>query len=92
MGTDEKIEELKINGIKVDSYWTYKVVKDGNNLIFSFDTRPFVRKIRHHTSGDYYPYADINITSGDNLVVGPNQWLHGLVDGQWSHLTDADNR
>lgn len=89
---DELIDNLGTNGIEIQSYWNYDIEQDGENLIFSFRGRPFLRKIRHHSSSGYYPYIDMNLSRGNKIVIEPDQWLEGLVDGRWSFLTDADNR
>lgn len=86
------VETLDPKGLPAESYWSYEVRRDGENLIFSFDTYPLNRKLLHHTSKDYYPLAKLNISARDEVIIAPGQWLHGLVNGGWSYLSDADNR
>lgn len=72
--------------------WQYDVRDEGQDIIFSFSTPPNQRRIRHHTSPQYAPYADLDISIGNEIRVTPGQWLEGLINGQWSGLSDADNR
>lgn len=89
---EEIFDKLGSNGVAIETYWEYEIEPDGENLIFSFSSRPFFRKIRVHTSPNYYPYIDQNLTRGNKIIVAQGQWLEGFVDGRLSFLTDADNR
>ena len=84
--------KLGQHGVATEIYWSYDVESIGENLIFSFSSRPFIRQIRVHSSPGYYPYVDQNLTKGNKIIVSPGQWLEGYVDGRLSHLIDADNR
>lgn len=84
-------ESLHASGIQAEAYWSYNIERRGDDLVFSFSSRPYLRKIRSHKSPDYYPYLDINMTLGDEVIVKSGQWLEGFVDGRWSYLSDADN-
>lgn len=87
-----KILPLLSSGSEVKDYWSYDIERSGASLVFSFESRPFFRTIRIHTSPNYFPYLGRNMTRGDTHTILPNQWLEGLYDGDWSYLTGADNR
>ena len=55
------------------------------NIVF---TKMF--RIRVHSSCNFAPYIDLNVSPSNSLGLRPNQWVHILVNGSWSRATDLD--
>lgn len=71
--------------------WSYKVVPEGNDLIVSWTSWPPSRQIRVHTSRNYAPYSDLNITSPNTIRVRPNQWLSMKRNGRYGLMQGTQN-
>jgi len=87
------MNKISKSGLNEPFAWEYNVRREGTSLVLSWSTKPYLRRIRVHTTSNYYPYSEDSYGTNDRINVTRGQWCEmRLSNLSWAFMSDADNR